>query len=157
MLHYIWILFKNALSISIFFKLAYRYHISHILISIFSWITLFSKLSYWYFVNIDIPKGSVDISSIFQKMAIYRKSIFTFHFKSKMSWSISIMVSLYSRASYKGNIDINICKNVLIYQFWYQNFQEWPNRYQVFHAIFLKNKRSMRIKSCANCSQKPWY
>ena len=53
--------------------------ISKISLSIFSSISICSNCSYRYFVDIDISKKSVDITSIFQKMSIYRQSILVFH------------------------------------------------------------------------------
>ena len=75
-------------------------------------ISIFSKIAYRYFVDIDILTKNVDILSIFQKMPIYRQSISIFHQKSmkkvlnllkkmiflpKMSLSISISISIFSR------------------------------------------------------------
>ena len=75
-------------------------------------ISIFSKIAYRYFVDIDILTKIVDILSIFQKMPIYRQSISIFHQKSmkkvlnllkkmiflpKMSLSISISISIFSR------------------------------------------------------------
>ena len=89
-----------------------------ILLSIFLSISIFSKNSYRYFVDIDILTISVDILSIFQKMPIYRQSISIFHQKSikkgsnllrkwiflpKMSLSISIFLKSPYRYQSKTN------------------------------------------------------
>merc|ERR1711954_44830 len=82
-------------------------------------ISIFSKIAYRYFVDIDILTKIVDILSIFQKMPIYRQSISIFHQKNmkkvlnllkkmiflpKMSLSISIAISI----SFKMVLSISI-------------------------------------------------
>ena len=79
-------------------------------LSIFLSISIFSKNSYRYFVDIDILTISVDILSIFQKMPIYRQSISIFHQKSIKKGSNLLRKWIFLPEI----IDIDIFKNVLI-------------------------------------------
>ena len=86
-------------------------------------ISIFSIVSSQYFVDFDILKWCVDISSIFQKMAIYRQSILIFHFKkinkSKSCWKIGFLTLLgHLKCPYR-------------YQYLQKYFQEWPNQYWI--------------------------
>ena len=81
-----------------------------ILLSIF--LSIFSKNSYRYFVDIDILTISVDILSIFQKMPIYRQSISIFHQKSiKKGSNLLKKVDFFTRnVLIHIDIDIDIFK-----------------------------------------------
>ena len=133
---------------------------------IFSSISIFSKNSYQYFVNIDILTINVNILSKFQKMPIYWQSISIF-LKKNMKKGKNLLKKLifYPKCPYPYQYFLKwtcqyryllrwTCryrywyfpKSPCQYRYWYRYFSEMPYWYQYFFKCrYIDNRYPISI------------